>query len=252
MLREIRLRLENGIPSHPLVKAVQASRSMTSVHDANWLGEESSGIMVVRGDPDEIECLARTCECGIRVGGIREARLVERSRRRLVCYTRFGRPASSQGASLEHTVHDLLGPAAILRYEVSRAGIDVRVVAEHMAEGCLVSKVRAVLAQSFAVRVVFVGDHQVDHGRAPALSSDCTSLLRTALKLGYYETPRRVSLEDLSEAVGRCRSAIFERLRGLEAQAVHELVRRADVGVRNVDHRESDSDAHSGPTFPAP
>jgi hypothetical protein len=47
--------------------------------------------------------------------------------------------------------------------------------------------------------------------------------LQVAIDAGYYETPRRADLEDLSEQLGISKSAVSQRLKAVESRLVHKL-----------------------------
>ena len=47
---------------------------------------------------------------------------------------------------------------------------------------------------------------------------------RAAFALGYYENPRRCTMEDIARALGITKSAVYHRIHGLEQKAVRRLV----------------------------
>jgi DNA binding protein with HTH domain len=47
---------------------------------------------------------------------------------------------------------------------------------------------------------------------------------RTALALGYYENPRRCTMEDIAKVLGITKSAVYHRIHGLEQKAVRRIV----------------------------
>jgi hypothetical protein len=59
------------------------------------------------------------------------------------------------------------------------------------------------------------------------LSEKELATLRTAVALGYYETPRRCTMEDLGAALGVTKTSVFRRLAVAERRAAEELLQRA-------------------------
>lgn len=57
---------------------------------------------------------------------------------------------------------------------------------------------------------------------------------RVALSLGYYESPRRCTMDDIALALGITKSAVFHRMHGLEAKAVRRLLRAAPRGTTTL------------------
>lgn len=52
---------------------------------------------------------------------------------------------------------------------------------------------------------------------------------RVALAMGYYERPRRCTMEDIAATLGITKSAVFHRMHGLERKAVERLLKEAGV-----------------------
>lgn len=48
--------------------------------------------------------------------------------------------------------------------------------------------------------------------------------LRTAIRLGHYEKPRRCKLDDIARALGITRSAVWHRLHAIEQKAIRDLL----------------------------
>lgn len=47
--------------------------------------------------------------------------------------------------------------------------------------------------------------------------------LETAIRLGYYETPRRCTMDDIGRELGITKSAVYHRLSAIENNALHAL-----------------------------
>lgn len=52
---------------------------------------------------------------------------------------------------------------------------------------------------------------------------------RVAVAMGYYESPRRCTMEEIAAALGITKSAVFHRIYGIETKAVQRLVRQAQA-----------------------
>lgn len=61
-------------------------------------------------------------------------------------------------------------------------------------------------------------------GPLEPLTDKQLEVVRVAYSMGYYETPRNCTLEDLAEVFGISKAAVHMRLRGAEEKIVEELV----------------------------
>ena len=81
-------------------------------------------------------------------------------------------------------------------------------------------------AEHMSFDILATGEHETD---GKAFSSMITSrqeeVLEAAVELGYYNEPRRASLEDISEAVGVTPGTVGEHLRKVEKRVFSEIVR---------------------------
>lgn len=74
------------------------------------------------------------------------------------------------------------------------------------------------------------GSRWEDFGRFGTYPEDITltdkqrEAIRTAEEMGYYDTPRRVSLSDLASQIGVSTSALSQRLNAVEAKLIESLV----------------------------
>lgn len=62
-------------------------------------------------------------------------------------------------------------------------------------------------------------------GPESRLSDGQRETAERALELGYYEVPRRATLEDVAEDIGRAKSTAWEHLRKTEAKVVRSVLR---------------------------
>ncbi|MDT3437715.1 helix-turn-helix domain-containing protein [Haloarcula sp. 1CSR25-25] len=81
-------------------------------------------------------------------------------------------------------------------------------------------------ADHMSFDILATGEHDTD---GKAFSSMITSrqeeVLEAAVELGYYNEPRRASLEDISEAVGVTPGTVGEHLRKVEQRVFSEIIR---------------------------
>jgi predicted DNA binding protein len=81
-------------------------------------------------------------------------------------------------------------------------------------------------ADHMSFDILATGEHETD---GKAFSSMITSrqeeVLEAAVELGYYNEPRRASLEDISEAVGVTPGTVGEHLRKVEQRVFSEIIR---------------------------
>lgn len=81
-------------------------------------------------------------------------------------------------------------------------------------------------------------DDQLLEFEANAITEKQREAVRTAVREGYYETPRRCDLEELAEHLGVSKSAVSQRLNAVETKLVSELV-EVDGGSRPVQRSPS-------------
>jgi DNA binding protein with HTH domain len=230
MLKEVRLRFTGGCPSHPAFRLVYESATLESFHDVNVLAEVISSVNVVTGAPAEVDEFILSLGDAPAPPHILETRLVEQTARRAVWYTRWGRPRAGEGYSPEHIVLDHLGSGALIRYRVRPGEIQARIASERATdlEAC-VEAIEATVSERYTVRRTYAGDYRVDDEPASALGHEDAVLLRTALRLGYYDAPRRATLAEVAGSVARSKSTVSERLKALEADAIEALLARSPL-----------------------
>lgn len=79
-------------------------------------------------------------------------------------------------------------------------------------------------------------------GPGSLLSDGQRETAERALELGYYEFPRRATLEDVAEDIGRAKSTAREHLHKTEAKVVPSVLRDRARG-----RRSEDRPTHSSP-----
>jgi hypothetical protein len=230
VLKEVRFRLTDGRPVMPVARLVYESATLESLHHTGFLGEVTSGVNVVTGSAPEVDGFVHAFARLRQPHHVLESRLLETGPRRAVWYSRWRRPDPGEGLSLEHVALDHLGPAAVVRHRVRPGEIHLRIATEQPdgLERCA-RAVEALLHERYVVRRTYAGDYRVDEEHPGTLPPGDVSLLRTALRLGYYATPRRATLAEVSRAMGRSKSTVSERLKLLEGRAVEAFVERGSA-----------------------
>lgn len=101
------------------------------------------------------------------------------------------------------------------------------------------SRVIAALRERGAtVRLQRIASSRVEAGTrmleldADGITDKQREAVRTAVRAGYYETPREANLSDLADRLDVSRSAVSQRLTAVESKLVEELFRADSNGER--------------------
>lgn len=135
---------------------------------------------------------------------------------------------STQGVSLEHILHDTVGPAGLLFGRVQDGIISYK-AASPGGRGLneFLQKVQASFGTRYTVRALRTGPFRAGweiEDTARRVDPDEEALLAAALAAGYYDEPKRCGVRELGDALGLSKSVIARRLRSLERRALEQLV----------------------------
>jgi hypothetical protein len=137
-------------------------------------------------------------------------------------------PSPSAGVSLEHILHDHVGPGGLLFGRVEGGVIAYKAASP---EGRGLSEFLAATQKAFGARFTvkpiragpFKPGWEIED--APRrVDPDEEALLAAALAAGYYDEPKRCGVRELGDALGVSKSVIARRLRHLERRALENLV----------------------------
>lgn len=127
------------------------------------------------------------------------------------------------------TIRDLGGEDVIFQPTIGREGwMAVRFLADvedHPAEFVQACQ-HALDEEDCGFRLIRFSefDPETFAGPLEPLTDKQLEVVRVAYSMGYYETPRNCTLEDLAEVFGISKAAVHMRLRGAEEKIIEELV----------------------------
>lgn len=149
--------------------------------------------------------------------------------KRIRFVTSWRRPGDQiPGVSLEHILHDTVGPGGLLFGRVEGGVISYKVAAP---EGRGLSEFLRAVQQAFGTRFLvrplragpFKPGWEIED--APhRVDPEEVALLAAALASGYYDEPKRCGVRELGDALGVSKSVIARRLRDLERRALERMV----------------------------
>lgn len=126
-------------------------------------------------------------------------------------------------------IRDIGGEDVIFQPTIGRDGwLAVRFlvgVDEHPAEFVRTCQ-EALDSEGFGFRLIRFRefDPETFAGPLEPLTDKQLEVVRVAYSMGYYETPRNCTLEDLAEVFGISKAAVHMRLRGAEEKIIEELI----------------------------
>lgn len=137
-------------------------------------------------------------------------------------------PVGHPGVSLEHVLHDTVGPGGLLFGRVT-GGIIAYKAAAPGGVGLtdFLAASQAAFGRRYEVRPIRAGPFKPgwEIEDAPRrVDPDEEALLSAALAAGYYDEPKRCGVRELGDALGVSKSVIARRLRILERRALEALV----------------------------
>lgn len=224
MLKEACIEVRGKTPRRPLLSEVYESESLVADQQASVLGERCSALYDVRGKRFEVIELRDKLADPSPFDHVVERQVRETSPRGLTWYRRWERPEDPQQFSVEHLVLDRIGAGALVRQNVRPGRVEIRLSAEDGAalDAC-VRELCDRFGPRFQVERSYAGDYRSRRSRDP-LSVEDRSLLERAVQEGYFESPRNVSLSELSDRLGMAKSTLSKRLRSVEQQAVEAVL----------------------------
>lgn len=235
MYREIVFELVDGRAATPLFQALSEEPAANARLQAVSVGSESVSVLIdYRGPSSAVARLRRVIEDRPEPTLLRyDALIDDESHIRLVATWR--RPKEpSEGVSLEHHLHDHVGPGGLLFGRVERGAITYKAASpEGRGLPKFLDAVSAAFAGRFTVRVRRSGDYrpgwEIDDA-STAVAPEETALLLAAFSAGYYDEPRRCGVRELGDVLGVSKSVVARRLRILERRALERLVSTAVMG----------------------
>lgn len=149
--------------------------------------------------------------------------------KRIRFVTSWRRPGEHiPGVSLEHLLHDTVGPGGLLFGRVE-AGVIAYKAASPGGRGLteFLHAAQQAFGSRFQVRPLRAGPFRPgwEIEDAPRrVDPEEEALLATALAAGYYDEPKRCGVRELGDALGVSKSVVARRLRDLERRALERMV----------------------------
>lgn len=229
MYREIVFELVEGRAATPLFQALSAEPAARARLQAISMGPDTTSVLIdYHGPPLAVERLRRVVATKPEPFVLHyDALLDEEDHIRVVATWRRPRQ-ENEGVSLEHHLHDHVGPGGLLFGRV-QAGVIAYKAASPEGRGLpdFLSGVSADFAGRFKLRVLRSGPYragwEIDDATT-AVRPEETALLLAAFSAGYYDEPRRCGVRELGDALGVSKSVVARRLRVLERRALERMV----------------------------
>ena len=144
-----------------------------------------------------------------------------------VVYTAWTR--SNDCVSIPHLALEYLGPGVLFATDRHRDRYEWRLlVPNDESLGALYEAIRERCPEGTRVSLRKLADASAwttTHSVRPTLAYTMYETVEAAVEAGYYETPRRTTLEELAGDLAVPRSTLSYRLRRAEAELAHGLVR---------------------------
>jgi hypothetical protein len=137
-------------------------------------------------------------------------------------------PHSSNGVSLEHVLHDTVGPGGLLFGRVEDGVISYKAASpEGRGLSEFLAMAQTAFGERFRVRPLRAGPFkpgwEIEEGSRQVDPAE-EALLAAALAAGYYDEPKRCGVRELGDALGVSKSVVARRLRTLERRALENMV----------------------------
>ena len=228
--REVLFDLTNGRPATPLFQALSADRTARTRLQAISIGVDVVTVLIdYAGPPVSVARLRNVLERRPETTVLDYDTLVDEPKHLRFLATWKRPPHPSQGVSLEHILHDTVGPAGLLFGRVQNGIISYKAAAPQ-GRGLqeFVDAVSASFQGRYEVRAVRAGPFRPgwEIEEAPRrVDPDEEALLAAAFAAGYYDEPKRCGVRELGDVLGLSKSVIARRLRSLERRALEQLAR---------------------------
>ena len=228
--REIHFELADGRPVTPLFQALTADKSARTRLQAMSIGPTVVSVLIDHAGPATSVARLRDVVQRRPESTVLDYDTLLDEEKHLRVVATWHRPQHpSQGVSLEHLLHDTVGPAGLLFGRVQEGVIAYKAAAP---SGRGLTEFLQAVQDSFQgryrVRALRAGPFRSGwevEERAPRVDPDEEALLNAALAAGYYDDPKRCGVRELGDVLGLSKSVIARRLRALERRAVEQFSR---------------------------
>ena len=229
MYREIVFELVDGRAATPLFQALSEEPAARARLQSTSMGPDVVSVLIdYHGPPAAVERLRRVVETRPEPTLLHHDALVEEpDHLRFVATWR--RPHhTGEGVSLEHHLHDQVGPGGLLFGRVQGGVISYKAASpEGRGLPEFLSAIGAAFSGRFKVRVLRSGPYRPGweiEDASVSVRPEETALLLAAFSAGYYDEPRRCGVRELGDALGVSKSVVARRLRTLERRALERMV----------------------------
>lgn len=231
IFREIQFELSEGTPRSPYARFFVEHRELLvraqAMHSTN---EQMWELVDARGPAADLGALRVFLDEGP-VAPAEDVEVLHDGEGRVQFLVRWRRPRPGEPAvSLEYLAQQEVGPDAIVATLFEGGRIEVRVAGSD-GERLLrfFREVEAALGDRFCVRMLRIGEMRPDWSPVPQVkrqevASEDRKLVAYALGAGYYDSPKRIGVRELGEALGWSKSVVARRLREVERRALETLL----------------------------
>lgn len=228
--REVLFELVDGHAVTPLFQALSHERAARARLQSLTVSADVAAVLVDYAGPAKaVERVRGVVRSGADPNAFRyETLLDEEGHLRFVAmWTRP--PTASQGVSLEHVLHDTVGPGGILFGRVE-GGVIAYKAASPEGRGLseFLEATQAAFGARFKVRPLRAGPFrtgwEIEEAPRSSVAPEDATLLAVALAAGYYDEPKRCGVRELGDALGVSKSVVARRLRSLERRALERFV----------------------------
>ena len=229
LYREVLFELVNGKAATPLFQSLSADATARTRLQAASLSHDVVTVLVDHAGPASSVSRVRDVAQGPpQPYVLHYDTLVDEEKRIRFMVTWRRPPNSGMGVSLEHLLHDKVGPVGLLFGRIE-GGVIAYKAASPDGRGLteFLGAVQAAFGNRFTVRPLRAGPFRPgwEIEDAPRrVDPDDKALLAAALASGYYDEPKRCGVRELGDALGVSKSVVARRLRDLERRALEMMV----------------------------
>lgn len=229
MYREVLFELVDGKAATPLFEALSADRAARARLQSLTIGADVAAVLIdYAGSAASVDRVRAVVRRKPEPTVFRYEALIDEENHMRFIATWPRPPQSNMGVSLEHILHDTVGPGGLLFGRVDSGVISYKAASpEGRGLTEFLAAAQAAFGTRFRVRPLRAGPFkpgwEIQEGARDVDAAE-EALLSAALAAGYYDEPKRCGVRELGDALGVSKSVIARRLRTLERRALENLV----------------------------
>jgi hypothetical protein len=233
VLKEVYFEVHGDQAREPVIACILHSKTLVS-ETLSFAADDACAWQLnsLRGDEREVAVFREVLNQPLEPPVTERLEEVQGGSNWLAYYWQWRKPKPGEAVSIEHLFREHLGGRGSLKHRVGPGkgefvvqGFDADALAR------LYREAEQGFQERYDVRLVRMGEAKLGppghaHGD---LGSEDLLFAREAMRLGYFEEPRRIGVRELGGLVGSGKSATAHRLRRIERRAVQRLLSEAMV-----------------------